>query len=432
MALHSSHVSASAALGRTRRPGRRGSLRVLIAMAAAVVALAGCAQDKPTPGGGGGGGGGTDEPITIGISLPLTGDFSQPGGEAKRGYEIWQEMVNAEGGLLGRQVELKITDDASNQDTVVSDYTKLITQDKVDLLLGTFSSLLNFPASAVAEKNGMVFVEPAGGAPDMFNRGFEYLFFAQPATAPHQADVFVEWIQSLPEADRPKTAAYPTQDDPFTRPVIESMQTQLEALGVETVFSSVYPADTTNFQSIANTLKNKKPDLIAQGAVFEDGVGLVRALKQLDYNPKILFQTSAPSNAGQYSDGVGEANTEGVFYTVSWHEEAQTPLNSEFVAKYKEMFDGASPAEDAADAFAAAQVLQQAVEEVGEIDQVKLKDYLHSNEVETILGPLSWNEKGEPQGNFILAQWQSGKVEVVGPPDVATTDSVVYPKPDWQ
>lgn len=432
MALHSSHVSASAALGRTRRPGRRGSLRVLIAMAAAVVALAGCAQDKPTPGGDGGGGGGTDEPITIGISLPLTGDFSQPGGEAKRGYEIWQEMVNAEGGLLGRQVELKITDDASNQDTVVSDYTKLITQDKVDLLLGTFSSLLNFPASAVAEKNGMVFVEPAGGAPDMFNRGFEYLFFAQPATAPHQADVFVEWIQSLPEADRPKTAAYPTQDDPFTRPVIESMQTQLEALGVETVFSSVYPADTTNFQSIANTLKNKKPDLIAQGAVFEDGVGLVRALKQLDYNPKILFQTSAPSNAGQYSDGVGEANTEGVFYTVSWHEEAQTPLNSEFVAKYKEMFDGASPAEDAADAFAAAQVLQQAVEEVGEIDQVKLKDYLHSNEVETILGPLSWNEKGEPQGNFILAQWQSGKVEVVGPPDVATTDSVVYPKPDWQ
>lgn len=432
MALHSSHVSASAALGRSRRPGRRGSLRVLIAMAAAVVALAGCAQDKPTPGGGGGGGGGTDEPITIGISLPLTGDFSQPGGEAKRGYEIWQEMVNAEGGLLGRQVELKITDDASNQDTVVSDYTKLITQDKVDLLLGTFSSLLNFPASAVAEKNGMVFVEPAGGAPDMFNRGFEYLFFAQPATAPHQADVFVEWIQSLPEADRPKTAAYPTQDDPFTRPVIESMQTQLEALGVETVFSSVYPADTTNFQSIANTLKNKKPDLIAQGAVFEDGVGLVRALKQLDYNPKILFQTSAPSNAGQYSDGVGEANTEGVFYTVSWHEEAQTPLNSEFVAKYKEMFDGASPAEDAADAFAAAQVLQQAVEEVGEIDQVKLKDYLHSNEVETILGPLSWNEKGEPQGNFILAQWQSGKVEVVGPPDVATTDTVVYPKPDWQ
>ena len=130
----------------------------------------------------------------IGISLPLTGDFSQPGGEAERGYEIWQKQVNAKGGLLGRQVQLKIVDDASNQDTVVSDYTKLITQDKVDLLLGTFSSLLNYPASAVAEKNGMVFVEPAGGAPNMFTRGFKYLFFAQPATAPHQADVFVDWV----------------------------------------------------------------------------------------------------------------------------------------------------------------------------------------------------------------------------------------------
>lgn len=412
------------------RPGRGQVLRALTAAAAAVLVLAGCAQDKP--GDSASGSADSKEPITIGISLPLTGDFSQPGGEAKRGYEVWREMVNADGGVLGRQIELKIADDASNQDTVVADYTKLITQDKVDLLLGTFSSLLNFPASAVAEKNGMVFVEPAGGAPDMFSRGFEYLFFAQPATAPRQADVFVDWITSLPEAERPKTAAYPTQDDPFTRPVIESMQTQLEELGVETVYSSIYPADTTNFQSIANTLKNKKPDLIAQGAVFEDGVGLVRSLKQLGYTPKALFQTSAPSNAGQYSDGVGEANTEGVFYTVSWNEQAATPLNKEFVAKYGEMFDGALPAEDAADAFAAAQVLQAAVEAVGSLDQEKIKDYLHSNEVETILGPLSWNEKGEPQGDFILAQWQSGKVEVVGPADAATTDTVIYPKPAWQ
>ena len=405
--------------------------KLVAAVAAAVLLVTGCQQDNPNESAGTDGGD-SKEPITIGISLPLTGDFSQPGGEAKRGYEVWRDMVNEDGGILGREVKLKIVDDASNQDTVVSDYTKLITQDKVDLVLGTFSSLLNFPASAVAEKQGYVYVEPAGGAPDMFSRGFEYLFFAQPATAPHQADVFVDYIKSLPEAERPKTAAYPTQDDPFTRPVIESMQQQLEALGVKTVYSSVYPADTTNFQTIANTLKNKKPDLIAQGAVFEDGVGLVRSLKQLDYNPKALFQTSAPSNAGQYSEGVGEANTEGVFYTVSWNESATTPLNTEFVAAYGDAYDGATPAEDAADAFAAAQVLQKGVEEVGEIDQAAIKDYLHANEVETILGPLSWNEKGEPQGDFLLAQWQSGKVEVVGPADVATTDTIVYPKPDWQ
>jgi ABC-type branched-subunit amino acid transport system substrate-binding protein len=411
---------------------RRPTLAAAALVAAGALVLAACGSPSSGGSGSSGSGGGSKSPLTIGVSLPLTGDFSQPGGEAKRGYQVWADMVNAKGGILGRQVKLKIVDDASNQDTVVSDYTKLITQDKVDLVLGTFSSLLNFPASAVAEKNGYVFVEPAGGAPDMFSRGFKYLFFAQPATAPHQADVFVDYIKSLPADQRPKTAAYPTQDDPFTRPVIESMQKQLEALGVKTVFATVYPADTTNFQTIANTLKNKKPDLIAQGAVFEDGVGLVRSLKQLGYSPKALFQTSAPSNAGQYSSGIGAANTEGVFYTVSWNEQATTPLNKEFVAAYGKAYGGALPAEDAADAFAAAQVLQAAAEKTKTVDQDKIRDYLHSQEVQTILGPLTWSDKGEPQGDFILAQWQSGKVQVVGPKDAATSDTVVYPKPDWQ
>ncbi|MEV6299108.1 amino acid ABC transporter substrate-binding protein [Actinoplanes sp. NPDC051861] len=374
----------------------------------------------------------TDKPLVIGISLPLTGDFSQPGTEAKRGYEVWADQINKSGGLLGRQVQLKIVDDASNQDTVVSDYTKLITQDKVDLLLGTFSSLLNFPASAVAEKNGMVFVEPAGGAPNMFNRGFKYLFFAQPATAPHQADVFVDWIKSLPEDQRPKTAAYPMQDDPFAAPVIQSMQKQLEALGVQTVYSELYPPDTTNFQSIASQMAAKKPDLIAQGAVFEDGVGLVRSLKQLDYSPKMLFQTSAPSNAGQYSSGVGVESTEGIFYTVSWHQDAKTPKNTDFVAGYKAMFANADPAEDAADAYAAAEVLAAATTAVGAVDQVKIRDWLHANTVETILGPLAWEETGEPKGKFLLGQWQSGKAQVVAPAEAATSQTIVNPKPDWK
>ena len=402
------------------------------AAAALALTLAACGGSGGGGSSSGGGGGDSDEPITIGISLPLTGDFSQPGGEARKGYEIWRDQINADGGLLGRQVELKITDDASSQDTVVTDYTRLITEDKVDLLLGTFSSLLNFPASAVAEKNRMLYVEPAGGAPDMFTRGFKMLFFAQQATAQHQPDVFVDYIKGLPEDQRPKTAAYPTQDDPFTTPVIESMQKQLEELGVKTVYTTTYPPDATNFQTIASAIVDAKPDLIAQGAVFEDGVGLVRSLKQLGYSPKALFQTSAPSNAGQYSDGVGAANTEGVFYTVSWNEQAKTPKNPEFVADYKAAHDNATPAEDAADAFAAAQVLEAAVKAVGAIDQTKIKDWLHANQVQTILGPLSWTDTGEPKGKFLLAQWQSGKVEVVAPADVATSKTVVNPKPGWK
>ena len=114
---------------------------------ALVLALAAC-------GGGSSGDGDGDqassEPIRIGTSLPLTGEFSQPGTAARQGYEVWQEMVNADGGLLGRDVELVIKDDASNQNTIVADYNALISQDKVDLLLGTFSSLLNLGCSTTS------------------------------------------------------------------------------------------------------------------------------------------------------------------------------------------------------------------------------------------------------------------------------------------
>ena len=207
--------------------------RVVAAFAALLFVAAACSDDGETGATSATGGGETaqGEPIKIGISLPLTGDFSQPGGEAKRGYEVWRDITNEAGGLLGRPVELTILDDASSQDTVVTDYQRLIDQENVDLLLGTFSSLLNLPASAVAERNQMVYVEPAGGAPEMFDRGFQYLFFAQQATAPHQGDLFSDWVLSLPEGQRPTTAAYPTQDDPFAAPVIHGIRQQLEAGG---------------------------------------------------------------------------------------------------------------------------------------------------------------------------------------------------------
>jgi branched-chain amino acid transport system substrate-binding protein len=408
--------------------GRRGSKLLGIIAVAALVA-AGCSSSDD--GGGGGGGSAGAGTIKIGASLPLTGDFSQPGGEAKRGYEIWQQLTNDGGGLLGKQVELTILDDASDQNTIVSDYNRLISQEKVDLLLGTFSSLLNLPASAVAEKNDMVYVEPAGGAPDMFSRGFTYLFFAQQATATHQGDLFSQYILSLPEGERPKTAAYPTQDDPFAAPVIDGIRAQLEAGGIQTVYKTVYPPETTNFDTIASDIKASGAELVAHGAVFEDGIGMIRSFQKVGYNPSYFFETSAPSNSNQFSDAIGLQNTEGIFYAVSWHPDTDTPMNAEFVAAYKAKFDGAIPAEDAADGFAAAQVLQAAVEATGGLDQAAIRDYLHSNSVDTILGTLSWDETGAPEQAFLLAQWQSGTSQIVLPQDLATTDTIVAPKPDW-
>ena len=278
-------------------------------------------------GGGSSGNGGSKSsgPIVIGASLPLTGDFSEPGTAASRGYKVWQDYVNAHGGLLGRKVKIVVRDDASDQNTVVSDYTRLISQDKVDLLLGTFSSLLNLPASAVAERNQMLYVEPAGGSPEMFSRGFHYLFFAQQATAPHQADLFSDWVAHLPPAQRPQKVAYATQDDPFTQPVIDAIRQHLEDAGIQTVYNKVYPPDTTNFDTIASGIKASGADMVAEGAVFEDGIGIIRAFKKVGYNPSIFFETSTPSAGSEFSKAIGLPNTEGIFYTVSWSPGAPTP-----------------------------------------------------------------------------------------------------------
>jgi branched-chain amino acid transport system substrate-binding protein len=399
-------------------------MRRWLAASGLVIALvaAGCSSD--------GGGGGNTAPIVIGTSLPLTGDFSQPGVASQRGYTIWQDMVNANGGLLGRQVELKIVDDASNQNTVVADYNRLISQDRVDLLLGSFSSLLNIPASAVAEKHRMTYVCPSCGSPKMFNRGFKHLFFAQPATGAHQADLFAQYVASLPAEDRPKTAAYPTQDDPFAAPMIDAVRKLLEAIGIKTVYKTAYAPETNNFDSIAGAIKAAHPDLVAHGAVFEDGVGLVRSFMKAGFNPKVLFQASAPSNGDQYAKGIGQRNTEGIFYSVSWSPDANYPQNQQFVQAYKSKFGG-EPPEDAADSFAAAQVLQAGVEAIGSLDQTRLSSWLHNNKVQTILGPLSWDQTGAPQQTFILAQWQGGTSKIVLPRPVANSDDIVFPKPAW-
>jgi branched-chain amino acid transport system substrate-binding protein len=397
-------------------------------IAGTALGVAGCGGDDNDGGGGGGGGGGDNgAPIKIGTSLPLTGDFSEPGEAAKQGYEVWQAITNENGGLLGRQVELVIKDDASNQNTVVADYNALISKDNVDLLLGTFSSLLTLPSSAVAEKAKMLYVEPAGGAPEVFERGYKFLFFTQQQVSENQGATFANWVTSLPEDQRPKTAAYPTLDDPFVGPTSAGIEKILTAGGIETVHRQTHTFDQKNFDTIANTLKEVDADLLVAGTDFQDGVSLIRSVLKVGYRPRMLYQTTAPSLGDQYAKGIGVENTEGVFYGVSHHADSDTEGNAEFVAKYKEMFGGDEVPEDAADAYAAAQVMTAAIEGVGKIeeDQTALADWLRENTVETVLGPLSWDDRGAPQGDTLTGQWQDGQPEIILPEQAATTDNIV-------
>ena len=181
---------------------------------------------------------------------------------------------------------------------------------------------------------------PAGWRPDLFTRGFKYLFLAQQATAEHQGDVWANCITSLPEGERPKTAAYPTLDDPFAQPTSKGIESILQEAGVETVYRKTYPADTNNFDPIASQIKAAEPELVVAGNQFEDGVGMCGRCARSASRPTGCTRPARPPSAPSTRDGIGEENTEGVFYAVSHSEEATTPGNEEFVAKYKEMFGG--------------------------------------------------------------------------------------------
>jgi branched-chain amino acid transport system substrate-binding protein len=420
-------------MNRQRRP-RPLRLPVLAAgpvfavtTALAVTAVAACGSAASS---GSAAGQASAGPITIGMSLPMTGPVADVSKSGYQGYELWATQVNADGGLLGRKVKLDMLDDGFDPNQTAADYTRLISQDHVNLLLGTFSSLLNAPASAIAARQGMLYVEPSGGAATLFTRGFTDLFFAQPGTTTSLPDQFVAWVASLPASQRPATAAYVTQDDPSASPAVAVFRTRLQALGVKTVYYQVYDPSTTNFDSIATAIAHDRPQMIIQGAVADDGAQFVRSLQKIDYNPKILFQTNAPTDEAYPSAIGGAASANGVFTAQSWSSTATYPGNQGFVQAYTKMF-GAPPTEDAANSYTAGQVLQAAVKAVGSLDQQALANWLHNHTVSTIVGPLKWDKAGDPEGSLLLSQWQHGTLQIVAPASAATSTTILLSKPAW-
>lgn len=392
-------------------------------MTSASLALTGCLSS---------GAGGNDDSIQIGISLPLTGDFSEPGKGVRRGYEAWADYVNARGGLLGRKVELTILDDQSNADRVAADYEKLINQDGADLVFGPFSTRLVIPAAQVAKDYGFLFVEPAGAAEEVFNQGFDNLFYAAPAVAEDHYNHLAAAILAMPADQRPKTAAYAAMDDPFAQGTAYGLKGKLEAAGIRTVVDEVYPPNTTDFGSIAAKIADSRADLVVGGTQYQDAVNLILALRQLGYQPAMAAFSTAPTNP-EFAKAIGE-QTEGILSPTGYTPEANFPSNKEFVERYTRMFNS-PPSEDEANAWTTGQVVAAAVQAVGCADpdpdcQRRLIDWLRQNEVDTVVGKLSWDATGKPRGAHLIQQYVGGRIRIVLPAETKEAD-LVHPKPAW-
>src|SRR5512146_1836768 len=247
-------------------------------------------------------------PISIGASLSLTGDFSADGVAFKQGYELWAKDVNAAGGILGRPVKLTILNDASSPNQVVTNYQTLINSDHVDLTFGPFSSLLTKPASAVAARNGYAFVEGAGGAPSVFDtpaNQADHNVFDVSLPVADELMPFVNYIASLPPSKRPKTAAYPMADDPFASPPVQLAQQKLSALGVQTVYSNIFPEEPSSYKPNAGQVAKKKADLVILGSTDVPTVAAFMAEFQANhYTPKMFVAAAGPDQGAAFTSAV--------------------------------------------------------------------------------------------------------------------------------
>jgi branched-chain amino acid transport system substrate-binding protein len=420
-----------------RRPARRhqpGVARVAAACAAALT-LAACSS-----GGGSASGSGSGAPIKIGVSLSLTGDFSADGKAFQQGYQLWANSVNASGGLLGRKVSLDIVNDASSPVQVATNYQKLISVDHADLVFGPFSTSLTKAASQVVARYGYAFVEGAGGGPSVFTSGLHDVFDVSLPVANNLVS-FAKWIAAMPAASRPATAAYATEDDPFTSPQLDRARAVLEAAGIRTVYNKTYPSETTDFSPIASGMISAKADVVLVGTLLPDVTAFIKQFVQQGYNPKAFIATAGPDQGQQFISNVGMNHTAGIMVPNEWFPQSTAAGNAELVAAYIKAYGGtaADISSDVPEAYSVGQVTAQAVKNVGSLDQAKIIANLHSATFTSVQGPVKFDSTGQNTDAFAYVfQWQGGQLYPYSPGSdgslsriLAGEPAVVFPKPAW-
>jgi branched-chain amino acid transport system substrate-binding protein len=372
-------------------------------------------------------------PITIGISLSLSGDFSADGKAFQQGYQLWADTVNKNGGLLGRQVKLIILSDASSPTQVATNYQKLINVDHVDLVFGPFSTLLTKASSVIAHRFGYAMLEGAGGGPSVFTQGLNNVFDVSLPVANNLMS-FAQYILALPASMRPKTAAYATEDDPFTQPQIDLARHLLEQGGVQTAYYTVYPSETTDFTPIADKVIASGAQVDVFGTLLPDITAFMLAFKQQHYNPQALIATAGPDQGSQFLSAIGGTQSaEGVFVPNGWYAQVNNFENAAMVQAYLKQYGGtaASISSDIAEAYAVGQVAQQAVTKIGSLDNTKLISALHSDTFNSVQGPVRFDSTGQnTAATAYLFQWQKGSLIPVFPASVATA-TPEFPKPKW-
>jgi branched-chain amino acid transport system substrate-binding protein len=373
------------------------------------------------------------EPIKIGYSMALTGGLAPNGKSALLAQKIWEEDINAKGGLLGRPVKLIYYDDQSNASTVPGIYTKLLDVDKVDLVIGGYATAMLAPAMPIVIQRNKVFIGLLGLA---VNTEFDYPnYFAMIPSGPVPKPAFTKGFfdTAMAQTPKPTTVAIVAADQEFSRNAADGARDNAKAAGLNIVYDKTYPPSTTDFSPIVRAIQATNADLLVICSYPPDSVGMVRSVNEIGLKPKMIGGAMVGLQATAIKTQLGPLLNGFVNYEF-WLPvpKMDFPGVADLITKYQ-----AKAASEGVDAlgyymapwgYAQLQVLQQAVEATKSLDDKKIADYVRANSFKTVLGDVKFGAKGEwAQSRVLQTQFHDIKGNDVEQFRKLTAQSVLTP-----
>ena len=363
-------------------------------------------------------------PIRIGASLSLTGTYAALGQNQQRGYQLCAKHVNEKGGVLGRKIEFVLYDDQSQPATGVRLYEKLITQDKVDLVMGPYSSAITEAVANVNEKYKMPMVAPMASTTSIFKKGRKFIFMVQ-----SPAEAYLEGLLDVAAKKGLKTVALINEDTLFPKATVQGTIELAKKKGLQVVFVEAYPKGNTDFSAIMTKLRAANPDVLGAATYFDDAVAITRQMNELNVNPK-MYGVTVGGDLPKFYELLGK-NAEFVYGATQWEAELPYPGAKEFREAYKKEFPGADLSYHSAGGYAGCQVLVDAIKRAGSLDGEKIREAILGFDVNTVYGGFKVDQDGfQLSHKMIMFQWQDGKKVIVWPDELAS-GPVRFPTPPW-
>ncbi len=370
--------------------------------------------------------------IKFGCAMSFTGKKSRTGKLYIDSLKLAAEAINKSGGIkVGNKsynVEIKFYDDKSDPAESAKLIEKLITEDKVNFLLGPYSSGITIPDSIVAQRYKIPMVEGGGASGKIFSRHNPYIF----GTLPAAGQYFRTTLEMLTGfKPKPKSIALIYGDDKFDISVAKGAKKIAEKLGLKVVLYEKISESSADFNTILTKVKAKAPDALLMAGHTEGGINLVQQAKELNVNVKMISLTVGPSEA-DFRKSLGK-DAEYIFGVASWSPQMNFKgiifkNTKEFVKIFKEKYKY-DPDYHNASAVAELAVFKSAIERAGTLDPQKVRDAIAKTKIETIYGPVEFNPNGQIKGSSVVLQIQGGQVYQVYPKG---TKKPIYPMPKWK